>query len=181
MTVRRLRFPLAIGLVVAACTSLPSASLSPTSSSGQPAITPSATAVVTPVTSAVSTPVASASNSVQWREPASYTFTLESTCGERALIGTFNVEVQDGETVGVEAISGYFVSHPAALPTSLVPTLDDILAEAADARSRDADEVSVVLDPIDGHPVRVSIDWKTNTIDDEACYEITNYSPAPSV
>src|SRR4051812_9633097 len=33
------------------------------------------------------------------REPDAYTFTLKSSCGERALIGTFNVEVQDGETV----------------------------------------------------------------------------------
>jgi hypothetical protein len=103
---------------------------------------------------------------------------LESTCGERALIGTFNVEVRDGETIAVEAVSGYFVQHPEALPPSAVPTLNDLLAEAADARSRDADRVSVVLDPSDGHPVRISIDWKTNTIDDEACYQITNYLPA---
>jgi len=180
--------PLAIALVAVACTSLPSASVpvSPTSSADRATGSPSAGVFSTPVPPALETPSATAGPTpaaspapVEWSEPDAYTFTLESTCGERALIGTFNVEVQHGETVGVEAISGYFVSHPAALPTSAVPTLDDLLAEASDARSRDADEVSVVLDPIDGHPVWVSIDWKTNTIDDEACYEITNYSPRP--
>ena len=172
MRARRWIFALAVALLATACASLPnqSANVSPTSRSEQPF----ATATVT----ASATPVPPGSAAIIWQEPTSYSFTLSSQCGERALIGTFNVEVQGGETVGVEAVSGYFVEHPEAMPPSAVPTLNDLLAEAADARSRDADEVRVVLDPIDGHPVSISIDWKTNTIDDEACYEITNYLPA---
>jgi hypothetical protein len=103
---------------------------------------------------------------------------LASLCGERALIGRFDVEVQSGRTVRVEAISGYGGSAP--MPPSAVPTLSNLLTLAADARSQGASQVGVVLDPIDGHPVSVSVDWQANAIDDEECYEITNYLPAPS-
>lgn len=178
---------LAIGLVAAACTSLPtpSAGVSPTGPSEQPA-TPSAVAVATPVPSAVTTPapsavrtpVPSASHPVQWREPVSYTFTLDSQCGERALIGRFLVEVENGKTVRVEGLEGYFASHP--IEPRAVPTLNDLLSVAADARRQGASQVSVVLDPVDGHPVSVSVDWRADTIDDEECYEVTEYLPGSS-
>lgn len=174
---------LAIGVVAVACTSLatPPASVPPTGRSEQ-AATPSAVAVATPgpsavptrVPSAVPTPVPSA---VQWREPASYTFTLESLCGERALIGRFHVEVENGETIRVEILSGYGGSG--SIPPGMVPALADLLSIAARARTEDASQVNVVLDPIDGHPVSVSIDWRADTIDEEECYEVTEYLPAP--
>lgn len=88
------------------------------------------------------------------------------------------MEVQSGQTVRVEAISGYWVSHP--LPPGAVPTLGNLLTLAAGARSQGASQVSVVLDPVDGHPVSVSVDWQANAIDDEECYEITEYLPAAS-
>jgi hypothetical protein len=102
---------------------------------------------------------------------------LESLCGERALIGRFHVEVENGETIRVEALSGYGGSNP--MPPSAVPTLANLLSLAARGRSEGASQVNVVLDPIDGHPVSVSVDWQANTIDDEECYEVTEYLPAP--
>jgi len=102
---------------------------------------------------------------------------LESLCGERALIGRFHVEVENGETIRVEVLSGYGGSGP--MPPSAVPTLANLLNLAARARNEDASQVNVVLDPIDGHPVSVSIDWRADTIDEEECYEVTEYLPAP--
>jgi hypothetical protein len=185
---------LAVGLVGAACTGLPTppASVPPTGGSEQ-STPPSAAAVTTPIPSAVATPVPSAvptpvpspvptpvpsaSDPVPWQEPASYSFTLESQCGERALIGRFHVEVENGETIRVKTLSGYGGSG--SMPPAAVPTLTDLLTLVARARSERASQVNLVVDPIDGHPVSVSVDWRADTIDEEECYEITDYLPAP--
>jgi hypothetical protein len=108
-----------------------------------------------------------------WREPAAYSFTLDSQCGERLLIGQFHVEVLNGEVVRVDALEGY--TGPLPVPPNAVPTLQEILTLAVEARRRGASEVSVVLDPTDGHPVAMNIDGRANTIDDEECYTISEY------
>jgi len=48
------------------------------------------------------------------------------------------------------------------------------------ARREGAGQVTLALDPADGHPVSVSVDWAQNAIDDEECYEITEYVAIPS-
>ena len=59
-----------------------------------------------------------------------------------------------------------------------VPTLAMILMEATDARANNASIVDVTSDPLDGHPVNVSIDRIANGIDDESCYRVSDYLPA---
>lgn len=121
------------------------------------------------------TPAASpsTSTSVEWQEPAAYSFTIESRCGWQSLPGRFRVTVEDGEVVDVEALDdqGRRIDTP-------LPTIDEILERAAEARRGGADEVHVSTDPLDGHPVSVEIDWRTNLIDDEVCYEVSDFDPA---
>ncbi len=116
---------------------------------------------------------------VNWDVPESYTFTLDSSCGERALIGRFKITVADG---AVEAVEGLDESGRSMLDHGFddeIPTLTELLEEAETARSEGADAVEV--DRVsDGHPTRIDIDWDTNAVDDEACYRITEYSPAGS-
>lgn len=111
-----------------------------------------------------------------WTEPPRYTFTLTSSCGERALIGRFQVTVSQG-----------FVTRQLGLDDSarraltlrlgkLVPTLGELKAEADTAREKGADQVVVEADPSDGHPTSIRIDPRANAIDDESCYEISDYS-----
>lgn len=56
-----------------------------------------------------------------------------------------------------------------------VPTIGGLLAEARRARDAEADVVDVAVDPADGHPMSIDIDWDRNSIDDEACYVITDF------
>jgi hypothetical protein len=147
-------------VVVAGCASTSLPSEAPRTSKQRPSNEPVATGA----------PVSQASG---WIEPAAYTFTLQSACGERALIGIFRVRVEGHRTVafsGVDAAGLRFQGDPGA-----IPTLGAILEEAADAKARSASRVDVTSDPIDGHPVEVAIDRVANGIDDESCYRISNY------
>ncbi|MEP7378791.1 MAG: DUF6174 domain-containing protein [Chloroflexota bacterium] len=165
-------------IVLAACTSQPTPSATlPPDATGQLGGTLGATVVATPVPSAVPTPVPITSVSVEWQEPPAYSFTLSAQCGERALIGLFHVEVENGKTVVAQGLEGYYATHP--IDPRGVPTLGDLLAIAARARAQGAAAVSVELDPADGHPLSVSIDRIANAIDDEECYEVTDYQVTP--
>jgi hypothetical protein len=164
-------FPIAIFLtaciaVVAACASTSPPSEAPLTATRSPSAEPVAT-------------VAAPSPANGWIEPAAYTFKLESACGERALIGIFRVTVEDHRTVafsGVDAAGIWFHGDPGS-----IPTLAAILAETADAKARNASRVDVTSDPLDGHPVDVSIDRIANGIDDESCYRISDYVVAAEV
>ena len=111
-----------------------------------------------------------------WAEPDSYKFTLTSSCGERALIGRFKSTVKQGlvvETVGLDD------SARRALMlrlSRLVPTLGQLAAQAETARKAGADTVVIKTDPTDGHPTSITIDPDARNIDDEQCYEISDYS-----
>ena len=113
-----------------------------------------------------------------WAEPKQYSFTLESSCGERAMLGKFAVTVTNGlvtQTVGLDA------SARRALMlrlSRLVPTLAQMATEAETARTAGADEVVIQHDPTDGHPVSIRIDPSRSTADDESCYQISAYKAA---
>ena len=123
-----------------------------------------------------------------WTPPAKYAFVLGSQCGERLLIGRFRVTVQDDrvvESVGLDDSSRRVLMVRMA---DVVPTLRQLEQEAETARQAGADEVRIERDPVDAHPTKITIDYETNTIDDEACYTIEDYtiglpagpSPSPS-
>jgi hypothetical protein len=112
-----------------------------------------------------------------WTEPAAYTFVFASTCGERAMLGQFRVQVEEGRPIGFEPIDA--TARAFRGPPSLMPTLAGLVSRVTDARSRGADRAHLTIDPTDGHPVSVLIDPARNTIDEEECYTITEYVPQP--
>jgi hypothetical protein len=57
-----------------------------------------------------------------------------------------------------------------------VPTIGALLHELDQARRDDADTAEADY-AADGHPVRISLDWEENAIDDEARYVISAYEP----
>ncbi|WP_049574312.1 DUF6174 domain-containing protein [Streptomyces sp. SBT349] len=118
-----------------------------------------------------------------WREPDGYRYTLESSCGERSLLGRFAIEVAGGRVVDATAedeTAGLFLGHgdDARLP----PTIGELLDEAEAAREDGADVVTVTY-PEEGNadgepPSEISIDYREEALDDEACYEISGYTAA---
>lgn len=117
-----------------------------------------------------------ASTDVTWEEPARYEFTLDSSCGERWLLGRFRVTVKDGEVAEVEGLDEQargVVSDERGRES--VQTLAQLLDEAAVARQEGADVVEVEMSD-DGHPRRIDVDWDEDAIDDEACYVVSDYS-----
>lgn len=111
-----------------------------------------------------------------WQEPAGYSYVLESACGERALIGRFRITVEQGE---VTAAEGLDEPGRRALPTpgEPAPTLRRLLDEVDRARQQGAAVAEITTDPADGRPTGIRIDPAANSVDDESCYTITDYTP----
>lgn len=110
-----------------------------------------------------------------WKEPSAYTYTLTSSAGERALIGTFRVTVRDGEVVdavGLDESARRVVKGSPAV----VPTLQDLLAELDGARREGAATAEADF-AADGHPTRIALDREKNAVDDEALYVIGDFRP----
>lgn len=116
-----------------------------------------------------------ASSIPSWQAPHAYEFTLDSSCGERSLIGKFHVVVQAGSVVEAEGLdeSGRALFEHGAEDD--VPTLSDLLDQAATAEEEGADVVEVEATD-EGRPTAIDIDWDSIAIDDEACYRITSFS-----
>ncbi|MEV7995259.1 DUF6174 domain-containing protein [Streptomyces sp. NPDC086077] len=110
-----------------------------------------------------------------WEEPSSYSYTLRSTEGERALIGTFRVSVEDGE---VATAAGLDDSGRRVVGQNLdaVPTIGELLDELDQARQDGADTAEIEY-ATDGHPRRIVLDRDLRAIDDEAVYVISAYQP----
>lgn len=112
----------------------------------------------------------------QWSPPQAYTYEVASSCGERSFIGHFRIHVRDGKAGSVTALD---TSARAATEFGLVdgiPSLEDLLDEAAEAERTGADLVDVRRTD-SGRPLRIEIDHDTNAIDDEACYVIRRFVP----
>lgn len=111
-----------------------------------------------------------------WQEPSSYTYVLKSSCGERPLIGSFRITVENGQVTKAEGVGP---ADQRSLESTRLspPTLGQLLDELAEARRNDAHQAELTSDPTDGHPTKIMIDPIENAIDDEACYAITGYSP----
>lgn len=116
---------------------------------------------------------------VSWAAPARYSYDLESSCGERTLIGEFRIRVEQGEVVHFDALDE---SAEALVQTGFsdaVPTLEALVDEAVDAENSGADVVNVEHEGPRGSPSLIEIDHRTDGIDDEACYEITRFRRNP--
>ncbi|MFI5494520.1 DUF6174 domain-containing protein [Actinoplanes sp. NPDC051859] len=118
-----------------------------------------------------------------WSVPAKYVFTLTSDCGERALLGKFRVTVEGDEVVRTEGLDDAARRALMLRLANLVPTLQQLEAEAESARQKGA-KVEVERDLGDAHPTRITIDKSATVADDESCYTIQDYTiglaPEPS-
>ncbi|MFI1368649.1 DUF6174 domain-containing protein [Streptomyces griseochromogenes] len=121
---------------------------------------------------------AAQSSSTAWKEPSTYTYTLDSTGGERLLTGTFRVSVRDGKVthaVGLDEESRRVVQRsPGA-----VPTIGRLVKELEQARHDGADTAEAEYSTV-GHPLRITLDPDANAVDDEARYVIRDYTPGPA-
>lgn len=112
-----------------------------------------------------------------WSEqgPPSYTFALTSSCGERALHGTFRVTVTDGAVTGVEPLDETATNTLDWVPTAgeHVPTVAELLERIVDAPG----EVAEATFDDAGVPTHVTFDPAPNAIDDEECYDLTDVRP----
>lgn len=115
------------------------------------------------------------SEAQKWAEPARYRYTLYSSCGERLLLGTFRVTVEQSVVTKAEALDESATSVLEGRKPDVVPSIGGLVAEAVKARADNADKVTVQLDPADGHPTKVMIDQYSNAVDDEACYTVSDY------
>jgi hypothetical protein len=112
---------------------------------------------------------------IAWTEPSAYTYVFDSQCGLRVLNGRFGVSVQDGRVVAYHALATG--ESPPQLAGE-IPTLGDLVHRVELARG-DGEAVirAYEVDPEDGHPTRIDIDWLPNAVDDEECYVIESYTP----
>jgi hypothetical protein len=132
-------------------------------------------------------PSVMAESPTTWTAPDKYGFTLDSECGERALIGRFRVTVVDGKVVHAEGLDDSARRALMLRLADLVPTLEQLEAEAETARREGVDIVKIERDPFDAHPTKIVID-ESGSIDEESCYTIEDYtigltggpSPTPS-
>ncbi|WP_031480554.1 DUF6174 domain-containing protein [Streptomyces bicolor] len=112
----------------------------------------------------------------RWEEPGSYTYTLQSSGGERMLLGTIRISVRDSAVVKAVGLDENGLRLVEDVPDA-VPTIGELLGEMEQARRDDADKVEAEY-AADGRPVRISLDWEENAIDDEALYVISDYQAA---
>ena len=114
-----------------------------------------------------------------WVEPAAYVFVFSSECGERNLIGTFEVTVEDGAVVTYQPMDERASAFPGGIDD--LPTMGQLVGRAEDARLDPEAVLTLETDPSDGHPTLIDIDWLPNAMDDEECYAISRYAPYAAV
>jgi hypothetical protein len=114
-------------------------------------------------------------------QPLRYQFRLRASCGERAVVGTWDIWVDQTRTsqpvVRVRGLDrpGRYVVRKYRWE---IPTLSDIVDEAVAALRTNPHGVTIGYWP-NGAVRTVSLDPFANAIDDEACYRIGQVRPLP--
>lgn len=105
--------------------------------------------------------------------PQSYRFVLTSSCGERPLLGTYEITVHDEMVIEAKNLDPDYPYQPDVME---LPTLGDLaeLARAAPAES----VVEFVVDE-NGLPRSLSLDPVPDAIDDEECYRVSHLETLP--
>lgn len=106
--------------------------------------------------------------------PASYRYVLTSSCGERSLLGAYDVVVRQGVVTSVENLEKDYPRQP---EPAEVPTLADLLDKAESAPPQAV--VTLELDDA-GLPRFLSVDPMPEAIDDEECYRVSHLEVGPS-
>ncbi len=124
------------------------------------------------------TPAPTSAAAASWEEPADYSFSVLSECGERNFLGEYDVVVRGGAVV--EASRRDHTGRWTAVPVEQlpsIPTLGEMLDEVRQTEGDpEAGEVVLETDPADGHPTEVRVDHLEMAIDDESCYTITAFA-----
>lgn len=107
-----------------------------------------------------------------WTAPADYNFRVTSLCGERAFLGTFDIDVTADEVTGVVSLDGR--SPDLAMQNAM--TVHDILEEASVGMS-DGRTVRLALDE-EGDPRYVSLGDNLAQSDGTSCYFIHELTAA---
>jgi hypothetical protein len=110
-----------------------------------------------------------------WIEPGHYDYTLRSSCGERLVHGTMRLTVKDGKVVGADGLDEPGRNTVAAAKLERLPSMKDLIMEYETAVREGADKATVEFDPSDGHLTHIDLDPYRNSIDDEACYWVSDY------
>jgi uncharacterized protein DUF6174 len=111
-----------------------------------------------------------------WTEPAGkYEYTLQSNCGERLVHGRMRLTVSGGKVVDAVGLDEPGRATVEVAKLERLPSLRDLLAEYDQAVRDKAYKAVVEFDPRDGHPTFIDLDPLRNSIDDEACYRISDY------
>ena len=120
-----------------------------------------------------------------WEEPAAYSYSVSSSCGERTFIGSFTIEVAQGTVVGAEALDQSAEAVIASSDLEALPTVGNLVAEYTSSKfssigiEGEADVAIIEFSPEDHHPISITIDYDTDAMDDEACYTVTSFSERP--
>lgn len=105
--------------------------------------------------------------------PSSYRYVLESSCGERTMLGRFRIEVRDDRVVAVRPVGDTSMK---GFRRSDLPTLSGLVELATSAEPEAV--VDLRLGP-HGTPVSLKIDHVPQAIDDEECYRVTRLHRLP--
>lgn len=107
---------------------------------------------------------------------ASYSYSLDSRCGERAFMGVYRVVVEHGAVVSAVPADATRERPESAEQLATFPTIANLMARAQARGAAAPSEYHV--DPETGVPTWISFEGDPNAIDDEECYRITDYESA---
>lgn len=114
----------------------------------------------------------------QWTRKVSehYRYTLTRTCF-CAWIGVVTIEVRDSV---VRSVTDAETNEPRDVEVSAdYPTVDDLFVNVQRAINRNADVLQVTYGETLGYPIQATIDWDTNTSDDELAWNISEFEVLP--
>jgi hypothetical protein len=113
----------------------------------------------------------------RWREfgAESYTFLIDSTCGDGRLRGLYQVTVSDGTVSELTPMDA--IAQESGARASSAPTIDDVFTEIASIRLNDVDALEANYHLKAGFPTYFAVDPDENTADDETCYTISGVQP----
>jgi len=120
-----------------------------------------------------------------WEEPAAYSYSVTSSCGERSFFGSFTIVVSGGTVVNAMALDQNAEALLASSSLETLPTLGSLVAEYESARfssigsDGEADVATIEFSPDGSYPASITIDYDADAMDDEACYTVTSFSEGP--
>lgn len=105
--------------------------------------------------------------------PADYIYETRVTCFCGGLAGRW-IEVT---VMGNAVVRGRYADTGQEVEAQwleLVPTIEDLFESVEHFIDQDPDQLDVVYDPADGHPISITVDIRVQTADDEVLIESRN-------